>query len=52
MPDREIRCPCGEYEYTVSYEKNGKKDEPSFCAFCGADVEDAKIEELEEDEDD
>jgi hypothetical protein len=51
MPDRDITCPCGEYEYMVSFEKRGKKGEPVFCPFCGADTEEEKIEELEEDED-
>ena len=50
MPDKELSCPCGEYDYMICYERRGKKEEPSFCPFCGADAEEDKIEELEEDD--
>ena len=51
MPDKELTCPCGEYDYVVCYERRGKKEDPSFCPFCGADGA-AEGLELEEDEDD
>jgi len=50
MAEKEISCPCGECEYIVVYEKRGKKLEPVYCPFCGADAEEDLIEELEEDE--
>ena len=51
MAEKDLSCPCGEYDYTVIYEKRGKKASPQFCPFCGADAEEDKIEELEEDDD-
>jgi hypothetical protein len=51
MAEKDISCPCGECDYTVVYEKRGKKLEPVYCPFCGADAEEDLIEELEEDED-
>ena len=50
MAEKEFECPCGEHEYTVIYEKRGKKASPQFCPFCGADAEEEAIEELEEDD--
>lgn len=52
MAEKDITCPCGEYDYTVIFEKRGKKLDPIYCPFCGADTEEELIEELEEDEDD
>ena len=51
MTEKDLSCQCGEYDYTVIYEKRGKKGIPQFCPFCGADAEEDKIEELEEDDD-
>jgi transcription elongation factor Elf1 len=51
MPDKELTCPCGEHEYVVCYERRGKKEQPTYCPFCGADGATEGIE-LEENEDD
>jgi len=51
VAEKDFECPCGEHEYTVVYRRKNKKDEPLFCPFCGAEAEEEKIEELEEDED-
>jgi len=51
MAEKDFECPCGEHEYTVIFTRKNKKDVPSYCPFCGADAEEEKIKELEEDED-
>jgi transcription elongation factor Elf1 len=50
VPEKDMTCPCGEYEYLICYEKRGKKLDPIYCPFCGADADDVEIEELEEDD--
>ena len=52
-----IECPCGEYEYTLSYvskDKNAEKD--TYCPFCSVAIRDTnedfveKVEESDEED--
>jgi hypothetical protein len=48
-------CPCGDYEYTISYNYTAgatESQESRYCHFCGilVDNEDPDVETVEEDE--
>jgi hypothetical protein len=39
-------CPCGSYEYALSFKNLGEQDTCLFCPFCGAEDDDG-TEKLE-----
>jgi hypothetical protein len=39
MKEIEIECPCGEYIYNITHDNKEKTAKPSYCAFCGVEIE-------------